>query len=144
VTSGRRCAPDREQGSALVEFQVLAVLLLVPLVYVLLAALDVQRTVFGATQAAREAGRVAAVTGDEAAARHAASLALTDQGVDASSASVTFRCERGCAPGGEVTVRVATQVGLPYLPPLLVDAVRAAIPVTAVHSAPIDRFRERS
>ena len=36
---------------------VLAVLLLVPLVYVVLAALDVQRTVFGATQAAREAGR---------------------------------------------------------------------------------------
>ncbi len=41
----------REQGSALVEFQVLAVLLLVPLVYVMLAALDVQRTVFGTTNA---------------------------------------------------------------------------------------------
>ena len=62
----------KERGSALVEFQFLAVLLLVPLVYVMLAALDVQRTVFGATQAAREAGRVAASTGDEAAARHAA------------------------------------------------------------------------
>ena len=35
-----------ERGSALVEFQLLAILLLVPLVYVMLAALDVQRTVF--------------------------------------------------------------------------------------------------
>jgi hypothetical protein len=126
-----------------VEFQVLAVLLLVPLVYVLLAALDVQRTVFGATQAAREAGRVAAVTGSEAAARHAAALALTDQGVDASAAAVTFTCPTGCrTPGGEVVVRVATAVPLPYLPPLLAEAVRAAIPVTAVHTAPVDRYRE--
>lgn len=135
---------EREQGSALVEFQVLAVLLLVPLVYVLLAALDVQRTVFGATQAAREAGRVAAVTGQESAARHAATLALRDQGVDGSAAAVTFTCPSGCrTPGGEITVRVATQVPLPYLPPVLAAAVRASIPVTAVHTAPIDRFRER-
>jgi Flp pilus assembly protein TadG len=135
---------QREQGSALVEFQVLAVLLLVPLVYVLLAALDVQRTVFGATQAAREAGRVAAVTGQESAARHAAALALRDQGVGGSAAAVTFTCPEGCrTPGAEITVRVATEVPLPYLPPVLADAVRAAIPVTAVHTAPIDRFRER-
>jgi Flp pilus assembly protein TadG len=131
-----------ERGSALVEFQVLALLLLVPLVYVLLAALDVQRTVFGATQAAREAGRVAATTGNEGAARWAASLALSDQGVDASAARVTFRCPVGCrTPGGEITVEVATRVPLPYLPPVLADAVRAAIPVSAVHTAPIDRYR---
>ncbi len=137
--------PSRgESGSALVEFQVLAVLLLVPLVYVLVAALDVQRTVFGATQAAREAGRVAAVTGDEAAARHAAALALADQGVDASAADVTFECPQGCrVPGAEVTVRVAAAVPLPYLPPVLADVVRASIPVSAVHTATVDRFRDQ-
>ena len=134
-----------EAGNALVEFQVLAVLLLVPLGYVLLAALDVQRTVFGATQAAREAGRVAAVTGSEGAARRAATLALQDQGVDASTASVTFACPRGCGtPGGEITVRVSTEVVLPYLPAVLAEAARAAIPVTAVHTATVDRFRART
>ena len=61
-----------ERGSAIVEFQFLGILLLVPLVYILLAVLDVQRTSYGVTQAAREAGRIYAATGDESAARMAA------------------------------------------------------------------------
>ncbi len=130
-----------QRGSALVEFQVLAILLLVPLAYVLLAALDVQRTVFGATQAAREAGRVAAALSDEAAARYAASVSLQDQGVDPSQASVTFACSGCQGPGGEITVVVSTAVRLPFLPDVLADSVRAAIPVTAQHTAPLDRYR---
>jgi hypothetical protein len=133
---------QHERGSALVEFQVLAVLLLVPLVYVMLTALDVQRTVFGATQAAREAGRVAATTGDEAAARYAARLAMSDQGVDSGDVRVSFACPQGCrTPGGEIRVDVATVVRLPFLPPVLADTVRAQLPVSATHVAPIDRYR---
>lgn len=130
----------KERGSALVEFQVLAVLLLVPLVYVLLAALDVQRAVLGATQAAREAGRVAASTGSEPAARYAAALALRDQGVDPSAVGVVFSCPSGCqTPGASVTVAVSTRVWLPFLPDVLADV--AAIPVSATHTSPIDRYR---
>jgi Flp pilus assembly protein TadG len=130
----------RQRGSALVEFQFLAVLLLVPLVYVLMASLDVQRTVFGATQAAREAGRVAASTGSEPAARYAASLSLRDQGVDPAAVGVTFTCPSGCeTPGGSITVRVSTRVELPFLPRVLADV--AAVPVSATHSAPVDRYR---
>lgn len=129
-----------QRGSAMVEFQFLAILLLVPLVYVMLAALDVQRTVFGATQAAREAGRVAASTGSESSARYAARLSLVDQGVDPSAVDVGFRCPSGCqTPGGSVTVRVSTRVGLPFLPDVLSDV--AAVPVSATHTAPIDRYR---
>jgi Flp pilus assembly protein TadG len=129
-----------QRGSALVEFQMLAILLLVPLVYVLLAGLDVQRTVFGATQAAREAGRVAASTGSEQAARYAAAVSLCDQGVDPSTVAVVFTCPSGCqTPGGSITVRVVTRVGLPFLPQVLADV--AAIPVSATHTAPIDRYR---
>jgi hypothetical protein len=47
-----------DRGSAIVEFHFLGILLLVPLVYILLAVLDVQRTSYGVTQAAREAGRI--------------------------------------------------------------------------------------
>jgi Flp pilus assembly protein TadG len=129
-----------QRGSALVEFQFLAILLLVPLVYVMLAALDVQRTVFGATQAAREAGRIAASTGDESAARYAAGRSLHDQGVDPGVVAVTFTCTTGCqTPGGQITVRVATMVGLPFLPDVLAEV--ASIPVSATHVAPIDRYR---
>lgn len=130
----------KQRGSALVEFQFLAILLLVPLVYVMLAALDLQRTVFGATQAAREAGRVAASTGDEAAARYAAARSLHDQGVHAGTVAVTFTCPAGCqTPGGQITVRVVTRVGLPFLPDALGRV--AAVPVSATHVAPVDRYR---
>ena len=130
----------KERGSALVEFQLLAVLLLVPLVYVMLAALDVQRTVFGATQAAREAGRVMAVSSSESAARYAAAVALRDQGVDPSGVDVRFVCHEGCTtPGGRIRVEVSTAVGLPFLPDVLSGV--AAVPVRATHVAPIDRYR---
>lgn len=128
-----------ERGSALVEFQVLGLLLLVPLVYVLVAALDVQRTVFGATQAAREAGRVAAVTGQESAARYAAARALADQGVDAGSTEVSVECDDCRDPGGVVVVTVAARVALPLLPDVLSGPV--SVPVTATHTAPVDRYR---
>ena len=65
-----------ERGSAIVEFHFLGILLLVPLVYIMLAVLDVQRTAYAVTQAAREAGRLYVATGDEAAARAAAAVAL--------------------------------------------------------------------
>lgn len=134
---------DRERGSAIVEFHFLGVLLLVPLVYVLLTVLDVQRTAFGVTQAAREAGRVFVATGDDAAARLAADVALADQGVDAGAAAVAIRCSVASCyqPGGEITVRVRSEVLLPFLPPVIADAVHARIPVEATHAAVIDRFR---
>lgn len=129
----------RQRGSALVEFQVLALLLLVPLVYVMLAALDVQRTVFGATQAAREAGRVAAVTGAPSAARYAAHRSLLDQGVEPATAVVELACRDCDRPGGAFVVTVSTVVGLPFLPDVLAGPI--GIPVTATHTAPLDRYR---
>ena len=78
---GRRRPELDERGSAVLEFHFLGILLLVPLVYVLLAVLDVQRTSYGVTQAAREAARVYAATGDRARAEFAAQVALDDQRV---------------------------------------------------------------
>jgi hypothetical protein len=75
----------RDGGNAIVEFVWLAVLLLVPLTYVVLAVFRVQATAFGASTAARAAARayVAAPSGtssDERLARalSAAALALRD------------------------------------------------------------------
>ena len=66
-----------ERGSAIVEFHFLGLLLLVPLIYILLAVLDVQRASYAVTQAAREAGRIYVATGDEAAARFAGRVRST-------------------------------------------------------------------
>jgi hypothetical protein len=132
-----------DRGSAIVEFHFLGILLLVPLVYILLAVLDVQRTSYGVTQAAREAGRIYVATGDETAARLAAQVALEDQGVEVSGVDIRFECSISPChqPGAEVAVIVGSVVRLPFVPDVLAEAVNAQIPVGATHVSVVDRYR---
>ncbi|MGA9749833.1 MAG: hypothetical protein WBQ50_20460, partial [Nocardioides sp.] len=53
----RRARRRREDGTALVEVSWLAILLMVPLIYIVLAVYDTQRHAFAVTAAARAAGR---------------------------------------------------------------------------------------
>lgn len=143
---GPRVRPRRhERGSAILEFHFLGILLLLPLVYIMIAVLDVQRTAYGVTQAAREAGRLYVATGDEGAAHAAAAVALRDHGVDPAVVRLTLACslEPCYQPGGEVTVTVDSVVPLPLIPDVLADAARAQIPVSATHTAVVDRFMGR-
>ena len=55
-------AGDAESGNAIVEFVYLAVLLMVPLVYVLITVFRVQAASYAVSSAAREAGRVYATS----------------------------------------------------------------------------------
>ncbi|HEX6756352.1 MAG TPA: hypothetical protein VF109_10465, partial [Mycobacteriales bacterium] len=87
-------------GTAVVEFLLLGVLLMVPLLYLALAASSVQRSVYGVTQAAREAGRAYA-TGSAATsadrADYAAALALADQGLPVTGVTVRYgAADRSC------------------------------------------------
>jgi hypothetical protein len=138
----RRRAAD-ESGNAILEFHTVGLLLLLPLVYVLLTVLDVQRAAFGTTQAAREAARVYAQHGDTATARYAAQVALDDQGLSGDPTTVDISClSRTCpAPAARVRVVVAADVPLPFLPKVLVGAVHAEIPVVAEHEVTLDAYR---
>lgn len=135
----------RDDGNALVEFTVLSLLLLVPLVYVLLGVFQVQRAAFGVTEAARQAGRAFAVADsvDAGAARAQAAtrLALADQGIDDAPPPV-LECPEGVclAPGSTVRVTVSYTVRLPVLSLLSRDGV--GIPVTATHVAVVDTFQQ--
>lgn len=133
-----------ERGNAIVEFQTVGLLLLLPLIYLLLVVLEVQRASFGATQAAREGGRVFAASADVAGAHYAAAVALNDQGLEYSDAAISLSCARvQCfTPGEEVRVSVSVDVPLPILPSVLVGAVNAVVPVRAEHVVVVDRFRE--
>ena len=124
----------------------LAVLLLVPLVYVVLAVFEVQRGAFAATAASRAAGRayVLAPTAAEGElrARAAARVALADQGVEAGRSAMTAGCRPAClAPGSVVLVRVRHQVALPLLPRVL-GGQAPSIRVEAEHTVPYGTFRE--
>jgi hypothetical protein len=137
---------NSERGSAIVEFHFLGILLLVPLVYIMLAVLDVQRTAYAVTQAAREAGRLYVTTGDEAAAHAAAAVALGDHDVQPGDVELTVRCSADPCyqPGGEITVTVQSSVPLPLVPDVLAGVANARIPVSATHVAVVDVYQERS
>jgi Flp pilus assembly protein TadG len=120
-----------ERGSALVEFVFIAVVVFVPLVYIVAGFSAVQRGVFAATAAAREAGRAMGTAPDPgsgaARAQRAAQLAVADQSVDASDVRVGYAPSgAGCdaagsyaptlAPGEEFSVCVTVTVRIPLLP----------------------------
>ncbi len=140
--------PAGDDGNALLEFVYLAVLLMIPLVYVLLAVFQVQRAAFGVTEAARQAGRAYARAPDPATAalvgQQAARLALSDQGISWTG-SPTFCGGGGCslAPGATVQTRVSYTVQLPFVGGIF-GAGRGGIPVTGVHTEVVDRFKEPS
>ena len=136
----------RDDGSAVVEFVFLAILLMVPLVYVVLSALAVQRAAFATTTGAREAARAYATAGSDAEgeqrAEAAVSLAMHDQGVSWALAGRVISCG-ACtfAPGSSFTVDIGTTVPLPFVPRWLCsDRCLAGIPVSAHHRERIDCF----
>jgi hypothetical protein len=116
----------RDDGSALVEFVYLAVLLLIPLLYVVLTAITVQRNAFGLTAAARDAGRAYATAGSdslgEARAEASVQLAMHDQGVSWTPNGRVVGCDPcDYAPGSAFTVSVSSRVPLPLVPAWLCD-----------------------
>lgn len=134
-----------DDGNALVEFTYLAVLLMVPLVYVLLTVFQVQRAAFGVTEAARSAGRAYATAETPAQgalrAQEAADLAMRDQIPGYGSAQVSYPEPPALLPGGTVTVTVRHDVTLPLIGGLF-GRVEPTIPVRATHVEVVDAFRE--
>jgi Flp pilus assembly protein TadG len=121
-----------ERGSAVVEFVFVALVVFVPLVYVVAGFSAVQRGVFAATAAAREAGRALATAPDAgsglARAERAAQLAVADQSVDAADVRLAYvpagvACDGAggawtptLAPGEEFSVCATVTVRIPLLP----------------------------
>ncbi|TYP86866.1 hypothetical protein [Blastococcus xanthinilyticus] len=120
-----------ERGSALVEFVFIALVVFVPLVYIVAGFSAVQRGVFASQAAAREAGRAMGtapdpVTGHERALR-AAQLAVEDQSVAATDMRLAYAaagstCDAAgsysptLAPGEEFSVCITVTVRIPLLP----------------------------
>jgi len=135
-----------EGGSAVVEFVWLAVLLMVPLVYVVLAALTVQGAAFAETAAAREAARAYATAGSDALgeqrAEQAVVLVMRDHGVRWNPSGRVITCGAcSYAPGSTFTVDLRRTVALPFVPSWLCGRRCAAgVVVSAHHRERIDCF----
>lgn len=136
-----------ESGSATVEFVFLAVVLIVPLFYLVGTLGRVQAGSYAATMAAREAGR-AYVTADEPGeavvrARAAAQLAFEDQGFGGREATMRLGCDRTpcLRPGGTVRVDTVVRVPLPLVPAFAEGDLPPAVVLRATHVASVDRYR---
>jgi Flp pilus assembly protein TadG len=132
-----------DEGTALVEFLWLGLLLLIPLAYLVISLFQVQRTAFAVSDATRAAGRAwvtaPAGTDREQRAVLAAQLAGADEGVSWPASALTFSCDHECCPGtGTLHVRLTVDAALPGL--VALDRKLARVPVTGRHDEVIDRF----
>jgi Flp pilus assembly protein TadG len=121
-----------DDGNAILEFIFVAVIVMVPLIYVIVAVATVQRGQLAVSQAAREAGRAFATSdAQEDAARRvqaAVRLAFTDQGLsdepDVRFVAAGAPCSAApvtptLSAGAEYAVCVSRRSELPGVPTVL-------------------------
>jgi hypothetical protein len=143
-----RARLSRDEGSSVVEFLGLSLVLLVPLVYLVLVLGRIEAATFAAEGAAREAARtyVAADGADEGTERAVAAvgIALRDQGFDddpSEALALTCSTTPCLAPGSDVAARIDVRVPLPFVPGFVRDVVPLEVPVSAERVAPVDTYR---
>ena len=137
-----------ESGSASLEFVTAGLILLLPMVYLVLVMAAIQAGALAVEGAARQAARVFVQSESdndaEAAAARAIEFALTDYGIDATSASVSIVCTPEPADcltrRGFVTVAVEVRVPLPLMPPALTVDAPLAVPLSATATQQVSRF----
>lgn len=140
-----------DAGSAVVEFVTLAVLMLVPLVYLVVVLGRLQAGAFAVQAAAGAAARAYTAAPQQAVgaarARDAVDLALSDQGFPAAAdAATSVTCERDpcLQPQARVAVRVRLEVVLPGVPAVVDRLVPVRVPVEAEAVSVVDRFTARA
>ncbi|MBV7412371.1 hypothetical protein KRX56_06490 [Dermabacteraceae bacterium TAE3-ERU27] len=120
-----RCAARRisdSRGSALVEFVALALVLLIPSVYLVVSIGQVQRAAFAADLLARDSARILAVAPDLETAQllieENRRLAGQDYRLQEESVRLSYDClENDCfREGGYLRVRASVPVTLPLFP----------------------------
>ena len=135
-----------ERGAAVVEFIALAVLMLIPLIYLVMMMARLQAGSFAVSQAAREAGRafVTAASGSAAAGRAqaAARIAFLDHSFDGTG-RLSIACDgTPCLrPDGRVETTATVRVPLPLIPAFAREVIPMSVPVSATHLSTVDRFR---
>ena len=153
---GRLARPDQpaDEGRALIEVIFLAVLILIPTIYILITVLRIQSATFAVSQGARDAGRVMDFAPTNAVgvarAEEIARLALQDQKVSAEGMDLRFvPVGADCVNSPEITptlqagavydVCVVAVVSLPGVPTAISGSRNTVSGVFTLH---VGDFRE--
>lgn len=144
----QRVDAGSDDGNAIVEFVYLAVLLMLPLAYVLLTVFRVQQAAYAVSSAAREAGRVYATSDNVADASgraySAARIVMQDSNLSLAPENLEVSCSPspcGLQPGSQVNVVMTYRVSLPLVPRFFADRAPASVRVTSRHLEVVDRFQ---
>lgn len=143
---GCRHAASSDRGSAVLEFIVIGVLVLVPMAYIVMSVMRVQAATMASTQAVREAARAYATADSvgqgQAAAITAAQVAFEDQGFALPESALQVRCLGACLePGTSIQIDLGWRVDLPWIPASLSQGRSASVPIDAVHTVRVDTYR---
>jgi len=145
---------DTDEGRALIEVIFLAVLILIPTVYILISILRIQSATFAVSQGARDAGRVMDTAPTTAVgvarAQEIARLALQDQKVTADGMDLRFvpvgadcvtspEIAPSLQPGRVYDICVVAVVSLPGVPSVITGSRNT---VTGVFTLHVGDFRE--
>lgn len=139
---------DAERGSAALEFILVGMLLLVPLVYLIVALGMIQEQSLGAEAGARHIARALSTAEDADAATRSADLILRsvveEYAMDSAQIELSLQCRPagGTCPeaGALLLVTVRTRVALPLVPPVLGLERLASIPLEATAVQKVSRF----
>lgn len=147
--SGRlRARLASDDGSAIIELTWLALLLLVPLAYLVLMLARLQAGSYAVTQAAREAGRSFITAPDEGSAgpraQAAARIAFEDQGFGGEGGlDVTCTTSPCLSTDGRVTTVATVRVPLPLIPAIAREVVPLEVPVSATQVSAVPGYEVR-
>ncbi|WP_230067922.1 hypothetical protein [Arthrobacter cryoconiti] len=109
-----------QEGSAIVEFVFLGVLLMVPVAYLILTVGQLQGGAYAVVGASDQAAKVYVTQSEEVGARDVAekavAQAVSDMGFDPAQATLSITCDAGClTPGTTVTAHVGLRIELPFV-----------------------------
>lgn len=139
---------DGERGSAALEFILVGLLLLVPVIYLTVALGLIQGQSMGVESAARHVARAVAQSADGDGARASADRVLRsvidEYDLDPAAVDLALSCRpQGAAcpqSGATLIVTVRARVALPLVPPVLgLDRI-ASIPVESSAAQKVSRF----
>ncbi len=137
---GSRVGDD--SGEATIEFIVLAIAIIIPVIYLVVTAANVHAAAYATEAAARETARILAHhPGDEAYAQKQWRQIFSDYHIDA-GATVVTRCEpMPCTVESTITVDVTSHVALPLIPLTVLGTPMPAITVESHKTMPVEGVR---
>lgn len=142
-----RSRSRNDRGSASIEFIVVGVAIILPLIYIAITVLTLNAAQFASNQAARESARAFVTSTSNSAgnqrASFAANQAFADYGLTESEPEILITCDHvSClTPGGRVSVEITTQVPLPFVPRWGTSDL-VTMPIISQATLLVDQYRQ--